>query len=202
MDRIEGTVTPETSLIFKLAETETEKKRIYDSRYEIARDKFPYLFQTDEYGHVAKDGYDDHSYLFYCWDKSIVGSCRASPSIDGAWEFSDALPDGMHFDIDEQRTLQLNRVYIDEKHRNHDLHAYLFYNFSLWVVRNTSYDRYFAICNAGLVRMYKRLGAELLRQESFNLRGRSAHQYYVVGGRIADIITTIENNLLTKISEK
>jgi hypothetical protein len=184
-------------LTFKLAETEAEKNEIYDSRFEIAKDKFPYLFHTDIYGHIAKDDYDDASLLFYCKEKSIIGSCRASPVINDKWEFTDALPEDMNFVFDNQHTLQLNRVYINENHRNKELHALLFYNFSLWVIKNTPYTRYFAICNAGLVRMYKKLGAELLLDEGFGLKNRTPHNYYLVGGQIEDIISTIEHNQQT-----
>ncbi|CAD0003918.1 GNAT family N-acetyltransferase [Flavobacterium salmonis] len=193
MTKINDTLTRDTSFTFKLAETQTEKNEIYNSRYEIAKEKFPYLFNTSKYGHIAKDGYDDHSFLFYCKDKAIIGSCRASPIINGKWEFSDALPEYLNFVFNDQSTLQLNRVYIDENHRNKELHALLFYNFSCWVINNTSYTRYFAICNAGLVRMYKRLGAELLLEQGFELKDRSSHNYYLVGGQIEDIINTIEH---------
>jgi hypothetical protein len=52
----------------------------------------------------------------------------------------------------------------------------------------------FAVCNAGLVRMYQKIGAKLLIQDGFELKGRLPHKYYLVGGNISDFITTIKNN--------
>lgn len=200
MGKMKNTIVTDDGYCFKLATSEVEKNEIYDSRYRIAKDLFPYLFKESKYGHLAKDDYDDASFLFYCKKESIIASCRASPLINGAWEVDDSLPEGINLDFDNDRTLQLNRVYIDENYRNENLHAYMFYYFGLWVLNNTQYDRYFAICNAGLVRMYKRIGAEILLKDGFKLKDHLSHNYYLVGGRIEDIIHTISNNSNFKIS--
>jgi hypothetical protein len=174
-------------IYYRLATSEEERRRAYDSRYKISAELYPFLFTSDRYGHVAKDRFDDASYVYYCESGGeVVGSCRATPCLEGSWEVSDSLPDGFQLDVDPASTVQLNRVYIEESFRLIRLHEKMFYYFSLWVLENTPYTHYFATCNAGLVRLYKRLGAQLFTPNGLSLKGRLSHKYYVVKGTIFD----------------
>jgi hypothetical protein len=132
-----------SSLIFKIAESDIEKIAIYDSRVLIAGHLFPFLFKSNQFRHTAKDNFDDNSYLFYCSDSSVIASCRASPYFNGKWEISDNLPDTVSLNFNIEKTLQLNRVYIDENYRNRAIHEFMFYYFALWVTKSTSFDQYF-----------------------------------------------------------
>ena len=177
----------EPMMVYRVAQSEEEKRRVYDSRYRISAAIYPFLFTSDRYGHVAKDAFDDESYIYYCEaDGQVVASCRATPCINGKWEITDSLPRDFELQAAPTTTLQLNRVYIEENFRRINLHEKLFFYFSLWVLENTPYTQYFATCNAGLVRLYKRLGAKVATPEGLNLKGRLDHKYYVVEGEISD----------------
>lgn len=176
------------ALVYKLAETEAEKARIYDLRESIWRQHFPYLLNGANGGHPAKDAFDDRSWLFYCSDGAeVVGSCRCSPMLDGQWEISASLPPHIRLDFDPRTTVQVEKVYVHDAYRNSSLHEYLFYHFSAWLLSHTAYTRYFAVCRAELVRLYRRLGAQLVSPEGLLLHGRAAHKYYLIEGGIADV---------------
>lgn len=186
------------TFIFKKAVTEEEYSAIYKSRLDICQKDFPYIldFSSD---FPAKDIFDDYSTLFYVTDNNkVVASCRVTPYKNGEWEISTNLPDHVKLTVNRDEAIQLNRVYIEEKYRNQNLHAFMFYHFSEWVLKNTIFTTYFAICKIGLVRLYKNIGASLLNDEGFSLKGRGGHQYYIVAGRIEDFNFIIKNKFLKK----
>lgn len=180
-------------LLFKIAETETEKDEIYQSRYLIANDLFPFLFTSTNNGHVAKDIFDNDSFLFYCKEKTVIGSCRVTPFVNNKWEITDSLPGGIDIDVDTSTTVQLNRVYVGENYRTRAIHEFMFYHFSLWIMKETKYTEYFAVCNAGLVRLYQSLGAKLKLADGFHLSGRLGHEYYLIAGSIHEFNLIIKN---------
>lgn len=181
-----------SSLRFDIAASDRDKERIYDSRYEIGKDLYPFLFRSNVHGHVARDAFDAHSHLFYAAEgPTVVASCRAAPCIDGQWEISGSLPDSVALDFDAFRTVQVDRVYVDHKYRMHKLHERLFYEFSNWVLANTGFTHYFAVCNAVLVRLYKSLGADLKIPDGFHLTGRMSHSYFLVHGSIEELNANI-----------
>ena len=186
-------VRPNAALTYKIAETEEEKSKIYDLRESIWKEDFPYLLKYASAGHPAKDAFDDRSWLYFCREaKDIIGTCRASPMLDGQWEISSSLPHDVRLHYDPQTTLQMERVYIRSGYRNSSLHEFLFYHFSSWMLEHTAYTTYFAVCNAKLVRLYRRLGAKPAWREGLLLTGRAPHKYYVVEGQIADVNVTIK----------
>jgi hypothetical protein len=185
-----------TALVFKKACTEEEKQEIYISRMNICQENFPYILDHKNI-YPAKDEFDDFSTLFYVKaENKIVASCRITPFHNGKWEISRNLPDNISFKFNNEITVQLNRVYIEKDFRNENLHEFMFYHFSEWVLANTHYKKYFAICNAGLVRLYKRVGAVLERDHGFYLRGRGDHLYYCVKGGIKEFNAIIKLNKL------
>jgi hypothetical protein len=178
---------------YKIAETEDEKSRIYDLRETIWREEFPYLLKRAAAGHPAKDAYDDRSWLYYCRNADdIIGSCRGSPMLDGQWEISSSLPPDVRLQYDPQTTVQIEKVYVRAGYRNGCLHEFLFYYFSNWLLEHTAYTNYFAVCNAELVRLYRRLGAKPASRKGLLLTGRASHKYYVVEGEISDVSTIIK----------
>lgn len=191
-----GAVTPpedNANLSYKIAKSEAEKTSIYELRKQIWEEDFPYLLQPGNGSHPAKDGFDDHSWLYYCRNsEQTVGSCRCSPMVEGQWEISSSLPKEVRLNFDPAVTVQLEKVYIRSGYRNSCLHEFLFYHFSNWMLENTAYTRYFAVCNAGLVRLYRRLGARLALPHGIRLRGRAAHTYYVLEGGISDFNAIIK----------
>ena len=183
-------------LEFKKAVTEAEYQEIYRSRLTICKEKFPYILNfKNEF--PAKDKYDDYSTLFYVTTKQkIVASCRITPFYNNAWEISDHLPATMKLNLNENTNVQLNRVYLDKSYRNQRLHEFMCFHFSNWVLANTLYTEYFAICNAGLVRLYKKIGAVLGHEEGFKLTGRGEHLYYFVKGNIQKFNSIIKTNII------
>jgi hypothetical protein len=175
-----------SAFTFALAETEQERSGVYDLRQSIWVDEFPYLLKpATTTGHPAKDEFDDRSWVFACRNgDEVVGSCRCSPMLDGRWEISSSLPPDVELTFDPNVTVQLDRVYVRAGHRNICLHEFLFYHFSNWMLRHTPYERYFAVCNAGLVRLYRKLGAKLAHG-GIRLIGRGSHKYYIVEGNIS-----------------
>jgi len=189
-------VTP--SFVFKKAVSDQEYSAIYKSRLEICQVDFPYILDMNS-EYPAKDRFDDYSTLFYVTENNkVIASCRTTPYRNGGWEISSNLPDDLELTIDTNSALQLNRVYIEEKYRNQNLHAFMFYHFSEWVLKNTRFTTYFAICKIGLVRLYKNIGANLVSDKGFSLKGRGGHQYYIVAGRIDDFNHIIKNKFLQK----
>ena len=186
-------------LIFKKAETEQEYANIYESREKICREKFPYLLNYQN-KYPAEDNFDQHSVLFYVSNEenNVIGSCRITPYIssEAGWEISKNLPKNLHLPFDPQKTVQLNRVYLDNEYRNQNLHVFLFYNFSEWVLKNTIYSDYFATCNLVLVRLYKEIGARLEIPQGFKLIGRGEHDYYLVSGKITQFNSIIKTKFL------
>ena len=186
----------ENTLVFRRAFTEEEKLEIYRSRLEICQQGFQYILDYSS-PYPAKDRFDDCSILFYVRaDERIVASCRITPFVNNEWEISNNLPDDFNLNVDTDITVQLNRVYIDKDYRNQYLHEFMFYYFSDWVLQNTSYKEYFAICNAGLVRLYKRVGATPGQEEGFHLKKRGEHLYYFVKGSIAEFNSIVRSNYL------
>jgi GNAT superfamily N-acetyltransferase len=175
---------------YKLAESAIDRERVFDSRFEIAHALFPFLFASTGLGHPAKDEFEDHSQLFFAESEGrVVASCRTTPCVDGKWEISSSLPDGFTLPVDPKSSLQLNRVYVDKRFRRHFLHEKLFYHLSEWLLAHTEYKHYFATCNAGLLRLYHRLGAVVLTPNGLALKGRLSQAYYVVHGEIAEFNT-------------
>jgi hypothetical protein len=186
-------VKTNSAFTYKIAETEEEKSKIYDLRESIWKEKFPYLLKRAAVGHPAKDAFDDRSWLYYCRDaEDIIGSCRCSPMLDGQWEISSSLPHDVRLQYDPQTTVQMEKVYIRDGYRNKYLHEFLFYYFSNWMLKHTTYTRYFAVCNAELVRLYHRLGAKPAFRRGFLLTGRASHKYYVLDGQISDFNSIIK----------
>ena len=183
-----------SAFTYKLAETEEEKSKIYDLREAIWKKDFPYLLERTAVGHPGKDAYDDCSLLYYCSNAEyIIGSCRCSSMLDGKWEISSSLPHDVRLQYDPQTTVQLEKVYIRDGYRNTCLHEFLFYYCSNWMLEHTTYTAYFAVCNAELVRFYRKLGAKLVSR-GLLLTGRASHRYYVVEGLITDY-----NSIIRKI---
>ena len=179
-------------LLFKKAETEAQNQEIYRSRLKICKEEFPYILNFDS-EFPGKDQYDDYSTLFYATvNNKIVASCRITPFFNNVWEISKNLPGNFKLNLNTKNTVQLNRVYLDKEYRNQSLHEFMFYHFSEWVLENTQYTEYFAICNAGLVRLYKKIGAVLGQEEGFRLNGRGPHLYYFVKGSIREFNNIIK----------
>lgn len=178
---------------YKIAETEEEKSKIYELRESIWKEEFPYLLKPAAAGHPAKDAYDDRSWLYYCSNaEDIIGSCRCSSMLDGQWEISSSLPPDIRLHYDPQTTVQLEKVYIRAGYRNSCLHEFLFYHFSNWMLEHTACTNYFAVCNAELVRLYRKLGAKPALPDGFLLTGRAQHKYYLVEGQISDFNSIIK----------
>jgi hypothetical protein len=187
-------VKTNSAFTYKIAETEEEKSKIYDLRESIWKEELPYLLKRAAVGHPAEDAFDDRSWLYYCRDgEDTIGSCRCSPMLDGQWEISSSLPHDVRLQFDPQTTVQLERVYIRAGYRNSCLHEFLFYYFSNWMLKHTTYTRYFAVCNAELVRLYRGLGAKLALREGLLLTRRASHKYYVLEGQISDFNILIKN---------
>ncbi|QPH38263.1 hypothetical protein [Pedobacter endophyticus] len=185
-----------TSFVFKRAQSQSEYLAIYNSRLNICQKDFPYILDlTKEF--PAKDKFDDYSILFYVTvDNRVVASCRITPYHDEAWEISSNLPDDINLSLDKDKAVQLNRVYIEDRYRNQNLHAFMFYHFSDWVLQNTPYTVYFAVCKLGLVRLYKNIGASSVIDEGFLLKGRADHKYYLVTGEISSFNKLIKKKVL------
>lgn len=181
-------------LNYKVATTQFEMNQIYDLRYEVAKDLYPHLFQSNQYGHLAKDKFDDASFHSYCKKAhKMIGCFRATPNVNNQWEINDSLVEDILVKVDKEHTLQYNRIYIDKNFRNQSIHEILFYKLSLSILENTQYKKYFAICNAGLVRMYKKIGAVLIYQDGFKLKNRLSHNYYLIGGQIEEFVEIIQS---------
>ena len=173
-------------IVFKVATHPNEYAKIFKSREIICSIDFPYLLDYSK-PNPAEDQFDNYSFLLYAaLGDEVIGSCRATPCRNNLWEISGSLPDGLTLPVDTAACLQLNRVYIDKQYRNINLHAVMFYELASWVLQHTNYTEYFATCNAGLVRFYKRIGSELGYPFPFKLSGRGQHNYYLVKGKIND----------------
>lgn len=171
---------------FKKAETAEEYIKIYESREEICKEEFPYLLDHSR-KYPMEDEFDSYSFLYYVHlNEKIVASCRMTPFMNNKWEITRNMPGDIDLSLNAAKTLQMNRVYIGSEYRNIDLHAAMFYNLAVWLLHNTQYTEYFATCNAGLVRLYKKIGAYLWYPDPFKLNGRGGHNYYLVRGNIND----------------
>ena len=188
---------PRSDFHFKVANTLALKQKIFDSRLRIFEESFPYLIKTGN-SHPAKDSFDDTSILFCCLiQDQVIASCRATPIIEDKWEVSPSMPDHVSLDMfNDGQTIQLNRVYLERGYRNQNLHVYLFFFFSQWVLKNTNYRNYFATCNAGLVRLYSSIGAKLAYPDGFKMINRGKHNYYLVHGKISDFNAIVKNEYL------
>ncbi len=181
---------------FKKANSAEEYNAIYQSRLEQYKTNYQYLLNyTNQF--PAKDKYDEHSTLFYATNhKEIIASARITPCMDGCWEISEHLPPDFKLGIDPLTTIQLSRLYVKDEFRNNGLHEFMFYHFSEWIINNSPYTQYFAVCKKGQVRIYQKLGAELGVSVGFNLVGRSNDLYYLVVGNIHKFNSIIKTKYL------
>ena len=176
-----------SKVTFGLAESEIDKQAIYDSRYAIGKDTYPFLFQSMQLGHIAKDMFDDESFLFYGkLAGEVIVSCRISPIIQDKWEVTDDLPKNISLSFDAATTIQINRLYVNTGFRDMCILQGVFGESASWILKNTIYETYFAVCSARLLRLYCFLGAELLYEEGFHLKGRCDHKYYAIHGNVRE----------------
>lgn len=183
-------------LNFGIANSEQERIRIFNSRLDLCEAQFPYLLNYENV-YPAMDEFDDCSILFYLASgEQVIGSCRVTPFSNNSWEISKHLPDDFYFHFDASRYVQVNRVYVHKDFRNMGLHAFMFYHLSVWVMAHTGFSRFFAICNSRHVKLYCKLGAELVSAQEIYLKHRRIEPYYLIEGDIEKAKLTIENKYL------
>jgi hypothetical protein len=189
--RLEEIVAANARLTFGLVDTPSTRAEVYDLRLLFYKEKFPYLLGGTN-AHPAEDTLDKDSLTFYCRDgDTVVGTCRITPQIANQWEISPSMPTQISLPT-EADTVQLNRVYVLQTHSHICVHEFMFYHFAELLLRYTSFRRYFATCNAALVRLYKRIGARLAHPEAFHLNNRGSHNYYLVAGTILAFREAVE----------
>jgi len=189
--KLEEIVAANARLAFGLVDTPSVRSRVYDLRLLFYKEEFPYLL-GGTHGRAGEDAFDKDSLIFYCRDgDAIIGTCRVTPLIEKQWEISPCMPKHVLLPTDAD-TVQLNRVYVLQSHCNICVHEFMFYHFAELLLRYTSFRRYFAICSAPLVRLYKRIGARLAHPDAFRLNDRAQHNYYFVAGTISAFREAVE----------
>lgn len=179
---------------YKICASETEKIKVYQFRYTQCVNDFKYMLNLNQ-EFPSKDDYDDQAVIIYAkCNNEIIGTCRATHSVNGKWEITEHLPENIRLSFDEATTVQLDKVYIHEDYRNLNIHKHMFYHLTNWAIEKTKYQTYFAVCNLFLLRLYKRVGAELHMESGFNISSRSNNLYYIIAGSIKNTNLILKTN--------
>lgn len=135
----------------------------------------------------GQDIYDKSSTIYNVkYENKCVGSCRITPIYELQIEELQ-----LH---NSENNVLLSRVCIDNEHRNKNLHLFMFYKFSNYILSNTNYTDYFAFCTEDEFRLYEKLGAKKTSETQIKLYKNQINDYFIVKGSIKEF-----NNLIIQI---
>lgn len=182
-----------------LADQHYEKKLINQMRVENYKNYADYLLEANPTG---GDTYDEKSFVFYIKHAGrLTGTGRMSPMEKGCSELYDNLPELYTFPElqtqDPSRTLELSRLLINFSERSFGYHEMLFYYGAHWCLEKTSYKNFIGICLPSLVRLYKPLGARIIKS-GLTMPNRKNNLYYLITGEFEPSMQTLHTRLLRK----
>lgn len=163
--------------------------QIYNLRNKCFSKNKNYLLELNSINEKkGQDVYDNVSTIYNAiYENECVGSCRITPICDLQIE-------ELQFYTSENNIL-LSRVCIDSEHRNKNLHLFMFYNFSNYILNNTNYKDYFAFCTEDEFRLYEKLGAKKTSENKIKLYKNQLNDYFIVKGNIKEFNNLIIQNL-------
>lgn len=181
------------------ADQEHDKELIHQMRVENYKNYADYLLEANPTG---GDKYDDKSFVSYIKHGGrLAGTGRLSPMKPGHSELYDNLPELYTFPElqtqDPTLTLELSRLLINFSERSFGYHELLFYYGAIWVLENSPYKNFIGICLPALVRLYKPLGARILKS-GLTIPKRKSNSYYLITGEFEQSRQTLYTRLLNK----
>jgi transcriptional regulator len=182
----------ENELTFKIVSSENEFNEVFLLREKCFSKNKNYLLSVNsEQEKTGQDKYDKDSLIYTVESNNqLIGSCRITPLSK-----YDLISD---FDIPQSSSnIVFSRVCIENKYRNKNLHIFMFYKFSQWILNTTHYTDYYAFCTDDEYRLYEKLGAKKIMEYKIKLYNNQPNDYYVVKGNIKDFNNSIFNILNT-----
>jgi hypothetical protein len=164
------------------AETAAERALVYALREEQYRASQPYLL-TQGTAHPAADLYDDRSYVFACTragDVAPVATCRFTVPLKGRFELDDLATGWARPPVPAHQLVETSRVVVRKDCRATGLVEAMLLLAGTWMLEQTAFRYNFAVCARPLVRLYARLGMQLVGEDEIELLGRPRERGYVV----------------------
>lgn len=179
--------TFDNTITFNKCSSEDELKNVFSLREKCFSKNKNYLLSAN-FENIGQDKYDKHSFIYSVEiNNQSIGSCRISPISE--------------FDIYDFKSYQIpnstlfSRICIDSNYRNKNLHIFMFYKFSRWILNNTDYVNYFAFCTADEFRLYEKLGATKITETEIKIYENQKENYCIVKGNIKEFNNSILNIL-------
>jgi transcriptional regulator len=154
--------------------------QIYNLRNKCFSKNKSYLLELNSINEEkGQDNYDKFSTIYNVkYKNECVGSCRITPIYELQIEELQ-----LH---NSENNVLLSRVCIDSGHRNKNLHLFMFYKFSNYILNNTNYTDYFAFCTEDEFRLYEKLGAKKTSENQIKLYKNQINDYFIVKGNIKE----------------
>ena len=174
-------------LTFDICNTDDFSK-IYNLRNKCFSKNKSYLLDLNSINEEkGQDIYDMSSTIYKVeYENECIGSCRITPICELQ------IPELQSHNT--QNNVLLSRVCIDSEHRNKNLHLFMFYKFSNYILNSTLYTDYLAFCTEDELRLYEKLGARKTSENKIKLYKNQINEYYIVKGSIKEF-----NNLIIKL---
>lgn len=184
------------ALDFHPAATQADRFAVFHLRQTVYQGRNEYLLRPGEGRHPAEDRFDPDSQLFCCREgEEIVAACRFTPRIAGGWEVgeSSALP--VFPAVDPDRLLQVSRVVVHPRLRRLQVAEVMMYFSCCWMLQQSRFTAYFAVCLPPLVRFYRPFGVEVLSPQQVSLPGRGENRYFFVHGSFGRSLGSLRQTL-------
>lgn len=160
-------------------------RSLLDLRQTVLEERSAYLLDASRLGHPAEDEFDERSHHFACTiDEQLVAACRFTPPAGEGWEASTLCPIPTALTNEAETLLQISRVVVRRDLRNMALTEVLLGMACRWLLSNTRFDAYFALCRPPLVRHYEHFGAVLLEGQDVIVPKRGRCRYSFVRGTL------------------
>lgn len=184
------------SLDFHPAATSSDRTEVFHLRETVYRGRNDYLLHPAEGRHPAEDRYDADSLLFCCRDgEEIVAACRFTPRLAGGWEAGEAGSLQVLPAVDPDRLVQVSRVVVHPRLRRLQVAEVMMCLSCRWMLEQSRFTSYFAVCLPPLVRFYRHFGVEVLSPQQVSLPGRGENRYFFVHGSFGRSLASLRQHL-------
>lgn len=188
------------TLRFYPAARPSERTRVYDLREAVYRGRCDYLLASRDGSHSAEDAHDPRSYLFACGlgeepSGPVVAACRFTPGGPGLWEAGESWRLPAELEARSEELLQISRVVAREDIRRLEVTEVMMHLACRWLIENSPYRRYFALCLPRLARFYGHFGAELYPGSGVCLPERNSNRYQLIHGELEASASRIAEHL-------
>ncbi|HEY6561018.1 MAG TPA: hypothetical protein VI072_27270 [Polyangiaceae bacterium] len=110
-----------------------------------------------------------------------MASCRGVPVAHAEHPLNELLGASRNEALGEKR-VEISRVVVNADLRGRQLSELMLYFVTIWLLENTRFERYDAVCVERLASFYEHFGARRLTTEAVELADRGAQRYFPVHG--------------------